>query len=104
MQMGYVSLGETQGGSTWLYSMDRSEPMTAEVTTVDSSALYGSTGSGNSSPRGRSYQGARRRVDWQARVWMALVIGGTAMVWMSIVLLASLFVGLVVLPMVFGTR
>jgi hypothetical protein len=104
MRMGYVSLGETQGGRTWLYSVDRSEPVTAQVTTVDSYEPYGSMATGASFQRGRCYQGARRRIDWQARLWMAAVIGGTAMVWVSIVALASLFVALVVLPAVFGTR
>lgn len=102
--MGYIRLGETQGGSTWLYSMDRSEPVTAQVTTVDSYEPYGSMVTGASFQRGRSYQGARRKTDWQARLWMAAIIGGTSMVWVSLVALASLFVALVVLPGVFGTR
>lgn len=102
---GYITLGDTQGGSTWFQqSIDRSEPVTAQVTTVDTYVPYISKATGLSFPLGPLYQGARRRIDWRARLSMAALIGGLSLVWVSVVGLAALFVGLVVLPIVFGTQ
>lgn len=107
-QLGYVTLGDTQGGGTWLHSTargDMSSPPTAEVHTVPTTIeRYGLVTTGHSFQHGRSYQGERRRVDWHARLSMAALIGGTSLLFCAIVCAAALFFGLVVLPMVFGTR
>ena len=109
-QLGYVTLGDTMGGTTWFQDLtsksdDMSLPVTAEVQTLSPSTVYIGSTARTSAPAGhrpRGFRGSRRRVDWHARASLLMVGVGAAMLWCAGIGLGAIAVYAFVLPLVFG--